>query len=415
MATRRKRYERLAIHAGGIGALLLMVLWCRFQGDTGVYDDSLGVLGKPFYRMYYLLHFLTDFASQRLLGTKTLTEAMRMAVCIGIAASLWAIGCLLYFSGRRLSARLWGNRAADPEDHASSEIRPVSRRAFFTEAASGTGAMMACGAAYPVALAPEAARITRYTLEIPQWPEALDGLRAVQLTDTHYGPMLSLGYLQRVVQQTNALQPDIVFLTGDYVHNHRRHIRDGIQVFSKLESRFGTLAVLGNHDHWIGLRETKANFEELGVPLIDNSRRFLSPDGLSDTISRDAVCIAGVDDLWTGEIDFEAALSGVPESMPRILLSHNPDVAELNNPYRVDAMFSGHTHGGQVCIPGIGALAYSTDFGDKYLAGVCPGPWTTAIVSRGIGVVSLPVRFNCPAEIVEVTFRRAVSEAPLSA
>ena len=79
-------------------------------------------------------------------------------------------------------------------------------------------------------------------------------------------------------------------------------------------------------------------------------------------------------------------------------------MAELKNPHRVDVMVSGHTHGGQVRLPYFGALAYTTRFGDKYMQGVCEGPWSKVVVSRGIGVVGVPVRLNCPPEIVEVEF-----------
>jgi len=386
--------------------MLLLVLLCRFQGDTGVYDDTLGALVKPVYRIYYMLHFVLDAASQRLLGTHGLSEWVRMAICVGIAGGLWALVCVAYLLGHRLWFRLRRARQ-EPAPEVPHEIRPVSRRAFFTELGAGTSAMLACGAAYPVVVSPEAVRTVRHTLCIKDWPAALEGLRAVQLTDTHYGPMISLGYLNRVIQQTNALNPDLVLLTGDYVHNHRRHVPEGIRLFAGLRSKFGTVAVLGNHDHWVGLHISRMIFDEIGVPLIDNSRRFLTPNGFSDSPAPDTVCIAGVGDLWCDAVDFQAALGGVPEDMPRLLLAHNPDVAEMDNAYRVDAMFSGHTHGGQVCVPGLGPLAYSTDYGDKYLAGLCEGPWTTAIVSRGIGVVALPIRFNCPAELVEITFVRA--------
>jgi predicted MPP superfamily phosphohydrolase len=146
-----------------------------------------------------------------------------------------------------------------------------------------------------------------------------------------------------------------------------------------------------------------------GIPLIDNDRLFLGPSGLSgEPPAADAICIGGVGDLWEAEIDAGRAFAGVPPSMPRLLLSHNPDAAEVLPPdLRVDLMLSGHTHGGQVAFPVIGAPLAPTAYGKKYLGGLCRGPTCPVVVSRGVGITVLPVRLSVPPELVLITLRRA--------
>ena len=116
------------------------------------------------------------------------------------------------------------------------------------------------------------------------------------------------------------------------------------------------------------------------------------------------MCIAGVGDLWEGAPDYHAALSGAPRAMPRLLLSHNPDAAEdskfVTGNYRVDLMISGHTHGGQVWVPGIGTPIVPSKFGQKYASGLVKGPACDVFISKGVGVSGLPVRFGVPPEIV---------------
>jgi hypothetical protein len=136
---------------------------------------------------------------------------------------------------------------------------------------------------------------------------------------------------------------------------------------------------------------------------------FVTPMGLSEKpIRGESLCIAGVGDVWTDEVSFTKALRGIPEDMPRIVLSHNPDVAEtMDSHHRVDLMLSGHTHGGQVRLPVIGAPACPSHYGMKYLGGKCHGPQCPVIVSRGIGLAGIPLRFRVPPELCVITLVKA--------
>ena len=155
----------------------------------------------------------------------------------------------------------------------------------------------------------------------------------------------------------------------------------------------------------------KAAFARNGLRLIDNGRMFVTPSRSLVGASDQGLCIAGVGDLWEDVPDYRAALGGLSDSMPRLLLAHNPDTAEdarfLAGKHRVDLMISGHTHGGQVWVPGIGTPIVPSKFGQKYAAGLVQGPGCPVFISRGIGLSGLPIRFGVPPEIVVMELKRA--------
>ena len=285
----------------------------------------------------------------------------------------------------------------------------VTRRQFFIRSATGAAVAVAAGVGgYAVLAAPQRLRVVEYSLPLRGLPAELDGLRIVHVADTHYGPYNAMPYLRRAADMANELNGDIVFFTGDYAHQRPRTVRPGIELLTRFRSRLGAVAVLGNHDHWEGTEACEAAFREIGVPLIDNRRLFLTKDGIhGEAVKGQSICLAGVGDLWTDEVSFDAALGGVYPGMPRLLLSHNPDVAEsMDGSVRVDYMFSGHTHGGQVSLPGAGALIVPSRYGQKYAGGLCQGPHCPVVVSRGVGVTVLPVRFRVRPEIGLITLKK---------
>ena len=152
-----------------------------------------------------------------------------------------------------------------------------------------------------------------------------------------------------------------------------------------------------------------SQFARARIPLIDNRRLFLGDRGgfVEDLHRGPGLCIAGIGDLWEGNPNVEAALGGVRPDLPRLLLSHNPDAAEMrairNNAYRIDLMLSGHTHGGQVRLPGIGTPVVPSAFGQKYAAGLVRGPACRVFISCGLGTTIMPIRFGQPPEIAMLT------------
>jgi predicted MPP superfamily phosphohydrolase len=272
----------------------------------------------------------------------------------------------------------------------------------------GISSLAAAPVVYGGFVEPFFLNVRRYRLQIADLPAAFDGLRIVHLSDTHYGPFVPLLHLQRAIMASNALSPDLVFLTGDYIQRTRRAIDPGIGAFSGLHARIGVYAVLGNHDHWESESLCRDAFRRISVPLLDNRHLFITQSGVQENASKHpTLCIAGVGDLWEGWVDFEKALRGVPHKQPRLLLSHNPDTAEMvPRSERVDAMFSGHTHGGQMSLPGLGTPFVPSRYGNRYAGGLCKGPAGPVLVSRGVGMSVFPLRFLAPPEISLITLAR---------
>jgi len=291
-----------------------------------------------------------------------------------------------------------------------------SRRSFLARAARVSALGLAAGAgAYAMALEPAWLVVRRYGVRIAGLPAHLNGLRMVHLSDTHYGPYVGLRFLRRVVRLANSLKPDLVALTGDYVHRTPAAIPEGIGVFAELRPRLGSVAVLGNHDHWEGAAACRSAFAAAGVRLVDNARLFVTSSGLLDGLppagADTALCLAGLGDLWEGDPDWRAALGAVAPETPRVVLAHNPDLAELVPAgLRVDLLLAGHTHGGQVRLPLLGAPFVPSRHGKRYLGGLCQGPRGPVVVSRGVGLAALPARLGVPPEVGLVTLHRSAQQ-----
>jgi predicted MPP superfamily phosphohydrolase len=250
--------------------------------------------------------------------------------------------------------------------------------------------------------------ITSHEVPIKGLSPALDHLRIVQISDLHHGSWMSIGWVRQIIDVANSLMPDVVALTGDFVYRGHQYVRPVAKEFTRLKARCAVLGVMGNHDWWEGGGElTRRVFAEEGLQLIDNARRFLTPLGtLTDAPQRDALCIAGVGDLWEDKCLYDKALAGVPGGMPRLLLSHNPDVAEepdfLRSGHRCDLILSGHTHGGQIRLPGIGAPVTNSAHGTKYAQGLVQGPVCPVYISRGLGMTVMPLRIGVRPEIAVI-------------
>lgn len=251
--------------------------------------------------------------------------------------------------------------------------------------------------------------ITRRQIAIKGLSPGLNGLRIVQLSDIHHGPWMSLAWVRQIIDAANALAPDVVALTGDYIYNGVDYVQPMALELARLRARVGVVAVMGNHDWWGGGELMKSAFANRRVPLIDNARLFVTPQRRLVQRTTEGLCLAGVGDLWEDKCLYDKALGGVPGGMPRILLSHNPDVAEesqfLQSGYRVDLMLSGHTHGGQISLPVIGAPVTNSAFGQKYAKGLVAGPVCPVFITRGLGMTVMPVRVGVRPEIsvIELT------------
>ncbi len=275
----------------------------------------------------------------------------------------------------------------------------MTRRQFVKRAVV---ASVVLGGAYPF-LEAKWCRLTRRTVAIPHLPAAFDGTTVAYLADVHHGPFVPRAYVRSVVAMTNSLNPDLILLGGDYCHHGTRFVPPVHEDLSLLRARLGRFAVLGNHDQWDGLEASIAGLADAKIPLLRNSGAWVEKGG-----SR--LRIAGVGDLWTDRVDVPSAIGAAATDRDAvILLSHNPDVAEHANDPRIGLILSGHTHGGQVVVPGYGAPIVPSAFGQKYLHGLVQAPHCQVYVSRGVGTVTPPVRLFCRPEVVWITLTRSIA------
>ena len=342
-------------------------------------------------------------------GPRTTTGVWVIMLALNLI--IWAVmvRLLLHFMFPRRSAAPQ-TRTEEPTAETVAARGP-SRRMFLATGTRLAVAGVAGTGIYSVFVGSRWFETTHRIHPLHGLPRELDGLRIVQLTDIHHGPNLSLSYVREVVAATNALQADLVLLTGDYVHRSPLYIEPVARVLAELRGRIGVLGVLGNHDWWEDGPATKRAFAHHRIPLIDNDRMFVTPQRTLARSAASGLCIAGVGDYMEDQVLFDTALGGVPAGMPRVLLSHNPDVAEdarlLVGKWRVDLMMCGHTHGGQVKLPLLGTPIIPSRYGQKYASGLVQGPVCPVFVSRGVGMTVLPVRFNVAPEVAVIELRCA--------
>ena len=225
---------------------------------------------------------------------------------------------------------------------------------------------------------------------------ALEGFTIVQMTDIHLRPYTRPNLVQRAIAMANQLQPDLIVLTGDYVWRTREAVFEVAPLLAGLNARYGVYSVMGNHDHWLDIRALQAAFYESRLPVLCN-------EGLVIGVGKALLYLAGVDDGWCGHPDLKLALDHAPHGAPVILLLHEPDLAdETCQDTRVSLQLSGHTHGGQVRVPGRPPI-FHPYLGKNYPNGLYKVKDLWLYTNRGIGVISVPLRINCPPEITQLT------------
>jgi predicted MPP superfamily phosphohydrolase len=241
-------------------------------------------------------------------------------------------------------------------------------------------------------------------VKIENWPTGLSGLRIALISDIHTGAWyIDDRKLQRIVELTNQQQPDLIVLLGDYMvsnnwHGHRVEPEVTAAALKNLKAPLGVYAVLGNHDWWYDGDKVRRAFEQNGIPVLE--------DEVAEVKWRDtSIWLAGLGDLWTRGAHINQTLAKVPPGATVIALTHNPDIFP-RLPQTVPLLLAGHTHGGQVTFPLIGAAVVPSDFGQKYTAGHVYENGHHLFVTTGIGTSIMPVRFRVPPEIAVLTISR---------
>lgn len=253
--------------------------------------------------------------------------------------------------------------------------------------------------------------ITQRTFDIPNLPAAWEGKRISFLSDIHSGPFMDVDDLKRVVKITNDLKSDVILIPGDFVTSHVNELPPLLEAMSELHAPLGVYACTGNHDYYAGVDDVSRGIEDTPIQLLRNSNVKIEANGQPlYLIGVDDDDAPGVEQYVEGHTarHIEAAYKGIPNDAATVLMCHKPYHFEAFAKTDVGLMLSGHTHGGQIVLGRIGSsvLAFCS-LASKYVEGVYlprdSKSQTQMYVSRGIGVVGLPIRINCPAEITQIT------------
>jgi predicted MPP superfamily phosphohydrolase len=286
-----------------------------------------------------------------------------------------------------------------------AQQQKISRRKFLLRAP-----LIAAGgfAFYSAEIARHEISVERHDLRIDGLSHVFDGFRIAQISDIHFDEYTEPSFVRRVVEHINSLQPDLVLLTGDYISMgplSKRFARHALEHCAEIlhglncPQRF---AAMGNHDQFLGDAVIGQALAGAGIPLLVNEHRPIERNG-------EHFWLSAIQDPVTHEPNLEATIPQKPDA-PVLLMAHGPDYADalLAHPRGtlVSAMFSGHTHGGQVRIPFMPPM-HLPEGGQKYVEGAFQLGRLQLYVNRGIGAVGVPFRLNCPPEVTLFTLRSA--------
>lgn len=281
----------------------------------------------------------------------------------------------------------------------------VTRRSFLVAGTgvAGAGLLGGYGCLYEL----RNLQLEQFVLSVPDLPAGLEGVRLVLMSDWHCGPVNRPRDLRPAIKLANECSPDLVLLPGDFTSLSGRYFVEAAELASQLHPRIpgGTLVSWGNHDYWHGIEPGMQLMPEAGCHVLTNRSLVLNGRRELDDTGK-GLWLCGIDDLWAGEPLLNETLAHIPPDQPRVVLCHNPDVAEQQQGPRVDLMVSGHTHGGQVRLPAVGTPILPSQYGQKYASGLVQGPAYKVYVSRGVGSSGLPVRFGVPPEVTLFELRR---------
>ncbi len=279
----------------------------------------------------------------------------------------------------------------------------LTRRSFFKLSASVAVTAVAVDS---VVLEPNDPHLVQLSIPINRLSAAWDGLRIAQLSDFHYDADFSEVPLRKAIEILNRLYPDLIVLTGDFVtaptfSANKKRAAEAIdpcaQLLAQLKAKLGLFACLGNHDAATDPKRIIDVLQGHNIKTLRNSAEPLEKDGKR-------LWLAGIDDVIEGSADLDVTLQSVPAGEPVVLMAHEPDFATHVAKYPVDLQLSGHSHGGQVRIPFIGAPVLP-ELGMKFPKGLYQVGGLTLYTNVGIGTVRLPIRFNCPPEITLLTLK----------
>jgi predicted MPP superfamily phosphohydrolase len=286
----------------------------------------------------------------------------------------------------------------DPRRHDRAAARPL--KGLFKGRAVRAGVSL-----LKAILPPDHLEVTRRTIRLSGLPPALEGLRVLHVSDLHWHPGSELARMLPALAARLAY--DVAVYTGDFIDDDGGIAAIGA-ILGQMPRDRPSFAVMGNHDHlrrgFTGNRATsawpndierlRASLQRLGITVLDNAARPLGSDRFY---------VAGVDDYTTAHDDLDAALGPVPPGAATLLLSHNPDIVFGLGARRPDLILCGHTHGGQIRLPLVGAVVTHSALPRRYAMGLVQYGGVPLFVTRGVGYSGLDLRLNCPPEVAVLT------------
>jgi len=321
--------------------------------------------------------------------------------------SAYIVGRAVVRGSRELGAVLSGARkdAARRDEPLRAPGSLLSRRRFLARATYAYAGVGTALSAYGIWSAYRLPQVTRRTLVFPALPPGLDGLTLLHLSDLHAGMHLGEDAMQEIVAQANALRPDLIVQTGDMIDISRAYIPPYVRAFRELSAPLGVVTVLGNHDRYTGEREVIRGCRDAGQVFVQNGCHVIERNGAM-------LALLGIDDPQNWRVDdpqpadVDAALSAAPPTLHafHVLLAHRPGAWDTAVPRGIPLTLAGHIHGGQFYLPLIGWSAGSMI--TKYVMGHFQRGNSQLYVSRGIGVVGVPIRVFTPPEVELFELRR---------
>ena len=254
---------------------------------------------------------------------------------------------------------------------------------------------------YATRVEPTWLELNHHTIPVSNLPEAFHGLRLVQMSDFHAGGRVTSAYLHEAVDMAHAQNPQLIVLTGDFIHKGFRHVGRAAASVRRLQAVHGVFAVLGNHDYSIrnalGIRRHRHLHRAVADALATEGVRVLRNETVALARGGAALDLTGLDDLWSRTCDLGRAYDGHEPTRPRVVLAHNPRTVERLAGRRCDLMLSGHTHGGQVDWPGLGRVTLGRK-ARRFAAGLYHHENTYVYVNKGVGF-GWRFRFNARPEV----------------
>ncbi len=260
---------------------------------------------------------------------------------------------------------------------------------------------------YATRVEPHWLELNRHHIPIAGLPDPFHGLKIVQLSDFHCGRHVTPAYLAEAVDLAMDQHGDVIVLTGDFIHKGFRHVEQVARSLSRLQSPHGVYAVLGNHDYSVrnslGWRRYRHLHQAVDKALTAQGIRVLHNETVPLIKGGRRLHLTGVADLWSRMCDLDRAFHGLCPTVPRVVLAHNPHTVEHLAEHRCDLMLSGHTHGGQINLPGLGRIALGAK-GKRFAAGLYAYRKTLVYVNKGIGF-GLRLRYGVRPEVAVLTLQ----------